>query len=232
MNSLTTKQIFKVLDQFVESAKLLIRAGYKIIQVHAAHGYFFSRLMNRVVNNRKDDFKFGSKVIFQYLAEGIKFSSSNVILDVRLNLLDGIENIEAEVSYKEYLYQLAIEAGFNVISLSNGFYDIDKNLIYPDKMQPHALYVEYVAKLAEKYSSVYWNSAGNIYDIGLLPSSIPANLTFSMGRQLIADPGTIEKFFCGNKFEINECNDCRLCHYYSRGERFITCPISPDLHLQ
>ena len=87
----------------------------------------------------------------------------------------------------------------------NGFFDVDKSLIYPDKLQPHGLHIPFAVKMANKFPNKIWNVAGNIYDLNLLPKTLPANLTLSIARSLIADADFIQKATSNETAFINVC---------------------------
>ena len=55
-NSLTIEDIDRIIGQFVESSKKSIAAGFKVIELHFAHGYLACEFMSSLSNNRKDEY--------------------------------------------------------------------------------------------------------------------------------------------------------------------------------
>ncbi len=77
-----------------------------------------------------------------------------------------------------------------------------------------------------EYPDILWNIAGNIWDLNKINQHIPNNVTFSIGRSIIADSEFVRKTIDGKTKEINKCNRCNLCHYYSLGKSYMECKIN------
>ena len=200
-----------------------------MIQIHAAHGYFISNFLNSKLNNRKDVYGANEIFILKKIVEGIRSILPNVVLDIRISLLDGLASSEIELTEKESIIQDIAELDVDIISISNGIYDIDKQLIYPPAEWGHGVFIDLVIPFALKYPSKVWNVAGNIWDLNLLPPGLPSNISFSVGRSLIADPDFVLKSIQGLHKSIQICTRTNLCHYYSRDLPNIACPV--DKHL-
>src|SRR5690606_23061971 len=98
-----------------------------------------------------------------------------------------------------------------------------------NKHRGHAPYLDVACSLTEMSPGLKWNLAGNIWDLALIPNTVPSNLSFSLGRPLIADPNFVEKWRQGASATIKVCKRTNKCHYYSRGKPSICCPVSDDL---
>ncbi len=229
MNSLSGQSIDSIRDGFIRSAVVASASGFAVVQLHAAHGYFLARMFDSRINRRRDRYNADKLVLLAAIVEGIRSRVPDILLDLRLSIAEGIEDHDAEVARKVALIERLVVLDVDMISLSNGFYDIDKSLIYPDKTQPHGLHIPFAVAMARKYPKKTWNVAGNIYDLAQIPRTIPANLTFSIGRSLIADTEFVAKSAAGRRTSINACvrEDC--CHYYSKGRRMLACKVNPCL---
>lgn len=225
--SLTVEQIKKIIELFVDNAIIANSVGFKVIQIHAAHGYFLSQMLNPLLNVRRDEFGFNRTTIIKEIVQGIREKlNDNVIIDIRISLIDGIKTQEEEISYKEFLIKQLTDLDIDMISFSNGIYDINKHLIYPLKEWGHGVFVNMVLPFANKYPEFLWNVAGNIWSLKELKlNDLPSNLTLSIGRSLIADPKFLEKSLIGLEESINYCERKHQCHYYSLGKEDITCPV-------
>lgn len=53
---LTKADIEKVIEDFKQAAKRAVEAGFKIIEIHAAHGYLLNEFLSPVANKRTDEF--------------------------------------------------------------------------------------------------------------------------------------------------------------------------------
>jgi 2,4-dienoyl-CoA reductase-like NADH-dependent reductase (Old Yellow Enzyme family) len=184
-------------------------------------------MLNKELNIREDEFGTNKLKMISMIINGIReILPSDLILDVRISLIDGLISEESELAYKSLLIEQLVELEIDMISISNGIYDINKQLIYPLKNWGHGVFIKKIIPFAERYPHIIWNASGNIWDIDELDlEKLPHNLTFSMGRALIADPSFIAKSLSGHKLSINHCERKNQCHYYSLGKKNITCPI-------
>ena len=197
---------------YVDSINRAKSLGFKVIQLHAAHGYALSLLLSRSVSGCVNPIHTkGVKLIKTILNN---FDKKDCILDIRISLYEGIDDTQEELNYKMSLFNILSELGFDIISLSNGFYNIDKRMIYPPK-RLGPIILEEAISCASKYPNIIWNVSGNMERILTSTRNMPSNLSFSIGRQLIADPETIVKIQHKAIGSIDWCSECGSCHYYS-----------------
>lgn len=206
----------EVTDKYVNSIKKAIDVGFSVIQIHAAHGYALSLLLSRSISSCDNPADTKGIRLLQQIMDRVKNYSKQTIYDIRISLYEGICDNDLELEYKSKLFCILKQQGFNIISLSNGFYNIDKNMIYPRKSDGTVI-LEEAIDFATKNIDVVWNVAGNMEYILKEKKQYPNNLTISLGRQLICDPHTLDKIK-KNRFEkIEYCKECNNCHYYSLG---------------
>ncbi len=55
-HALTLDEIEEVIEQFVSAAKHALNAGFKVIEIHAAHGYLLHQFLSPLINRREDDY--------------------------------------------------------------------------------------------------------------------------------------------------------------------------------
>jgi len=53
-HALTPEEIHAVVDAFVEAAGRALKAGFRVIEIHAAHGYLLSEFLSPLANHRTD----------------------------------------------------------------------------------------------------------------------------------------------------------------------------------
>ncbi len=117
-----------------------------------------------------------------------------------------------------------------MISQVNGLYNLSKKLMYPNRALGHCFIKKEISKLALQYPKILWNLCGNIWDLeDVERNTLPDNLTFSIGRALLADEYFIDKSFNNKKEQINRCTFCNKCHYYSMGLPNIACGVNANL---
>lgn len=221
-NSYSTSFLEDIVDSYIRAAEISYRCGFKVIQVHAAHGYLLSLSLSSSFNKRNDKYGKDRTLLVSNIIERIRSAVPDAVVDVRISLLEGILSPEKEMEEKNDIIKVLSHSGVDIISISSGIYNINKNLIYPKKDSGVGPYVDLVLPFTELYPNIIWNVAGNLYDLNVLQASARKNLTYSIGRSLIADYAFIEKYSCSNVDSIHRCKWCGGCHYYSNDEKSMT----------
>ena len=192
--------------------------GFKVIQLHAAHGYALSLLLSRSVSGLNNPVNTKGVELIRTIID--KLDRSGLILDIRVSLYEGIDDTQEELDYKSALFKIFVDLGFDIISISNGFYNINKQMIYPPKTCGPVI-LEEAIMFAKKHPEVVWNVSGNMEITLCNRYNLPENLSMSIGRQLMADPSTIVKIENNDIDGIKWCTECGACHYYSYSLRGI-----------
>ncbi len=226
LRTLPRESILETCRQFVDASQAAAQSGFRIVQIHAAHGYFLSLLLSRELNPRTDEFAFDAMTAFKYILSRVRDVEPEVVLDVRVSLFDGLEQAEEERSYRRDQIRALAEIGFDMVSLSAGLYDVDRNLIYPGRKQPRETYLPLALSLAQELPGTTWNVAGNVRNV---MTGFPKNLTLGIGRPLIADPQFVVKTLSGRLDEVTECGYHGHCHYFTRGGDHIQCAVNEDV---
>ncbi|MDN0041634.1 hypothetical protein [Bacillus altitudinis] len=220
------EEIQDIIKKFIDTSIKASDLGFDVIQIHAAHGYFLSQLISKSLNIRDDEYNASDLFFLKTIISGIREKKPNLIIDLRISFLEGIKNDIQEKVDKDELIKKLIDLDIDIISFSNGIYDINKQLIYPLEQWGHACFLKNILKYADQYPNILWNYSGNIWDLGVLQlENIPNNLSFSLGRALIADPLFVEKSLNNKNELINRCEFKNKCHYYSLNLSHIGCPI-------
>lgn len=221
ITSISTHEIDNIINQFVKQAKIAIDLGFDYIQIHAAHGYFLSLLLSPSLNRRNDKYNCSDCLFIREIIEGIREYSENIKIDLRISLIEGILNEETEFNQKLSILKKLATFRLNMISLSNGIYDITKDLIYPSLNKGFYPMQKYEDRILLINKNINWNFCGNINKLEYIKKlSDKRQRSLSIGRSLIADP-----FFLVNTEESSSnCNGCNKCHYYTRGTDGLSCP--------
>lgn len=220
ISSLTQKNIQEYFSLITKNVNIAHKLGYKSIQIHAAHGYLLSLLMCSQINKRQDCFSYaniaGIEILFDMLSQYVNK------VDIRINLLDGVEESALELEKKkciiDYLYKHPM---ISTISLSNGIYDINKALIYPTESEAKS-YLTNACKITNGYEQKKFEIAGRCELLARSNHEQLLQTTFQLaiGRGLIANPRLAENILLGTT-----CTQCGQCHYFSNGKEYLTCPI-------
>lgn len=120
---LSKVQINKVVSDFIDATKRSIDAGYKIIEIHAAHGYLIHQFLSPLTNKRTDEYggSFDNRVrLLVEIVNAIQpMIGNNCSLWVRISATDWVDNgWNPEESSK--LSTLLKGIGVDVIDVSSG----------------------------------------------------------------------------------------------------------------
>ena len=210
LENVSMKDILKLLNSFEETIKLARDIGFKYIEIHAAHGYFLSLLINSSINENKESIL----AVLEFLKTFAE--NPNTINSIRLSYFDGHSHLQ---SFDKRI----LDIKFDFISLSNGYYTINKKLIYPAKGILNLEVIEQGILLSKKRQIMI---AGNIREVELTKYMLIDNLHFAIGRPLIADHLFAEKYLADDIKSIKQCSYNGKCHYYSnKNEGGLVCPI-------
>lgn len=216
ISKFTKEQLDLLIENFISTAQIAWQSGFKVLQIHAAHGYLLSLLCNPVFNHRDDEYNSNDLLFLRKLVLDLSDRMPEAILDIRISFLYGVRDRDTEIKAGFELLDNLARMPIHIISVSNGVYNINKDYIYPPAAVSEEQYISFGNILSKKYPNKYWSIAGNLHDIKKLTlSENSENLLFSFGRQLICDPLFINKYVNHHEEEIIQCTHCGKCHYYS-----------------
>lgn len=121
--ALTLEGIQEITQAFVKAAQLAVEAGFKVIEVHAAHGYLLHEFCSPLSNHRDDEYGGSFENRTRFLREVVQ-AVRDVVPEsfpvwVRISATDWLENgweIEQSVALAEKLKYL----GVDLIDCSSG----------------------------------------------------------------------------------------------------------------
>ncbi len=121
--SLSIEGIQKVVDSFKLAAKRALEAGFKVIEIHAAHGYLIHEFFSPLSNQRTDEYGGGFQNRIRILCEIItaiqEVWPENLPIFVRISATDWVDggwNIEESVE----LSRILKDVGIDLIDCSSG----------------------------------------------------------------------------------------------------------------
>lgn len=122
-SALTRNDITSIISQFRMAAVRAINAGYKIIEIHAAHGYLIHEFLSPVTNKRNDEYGgiFENRIRFllQIIDAVKEVCGSGQSLWVRISATDWVEGgWDTNDSIK--LCRILKDNGADVIDVSTG----------------------------------------------------------------------------------------------------------------
>jgi 2,4-dienoyl-CoA reductase-like NADH-dependent reductase (Old Yellow Enzyme family) len=123
---MTLAEINAVVDQFTAAAKMAFIAGFKGVELHAAHGYLLTQFLSPKINRRTDEYggtpEKRLKLLLRTLNAVRDATSKEFCIGVKLNSADfqimGLDDNEVLGQVKAIS-----EAGVDFIEISGGSYE-------------------------------------------------------------------------------------------------------------
>ncbi|MBS1668638.1 MAG: NADH:flavin oxidoreductase/NADH oxidase [Bacteroidetes bacterium] len=108
--------IQKVIADFANAAARSLEAGYRVVEIHAAHGYLIHQFLSPLCNNRKDeyggDFDNRIRLLIDIVEAVQKFWPTGLPLFVRISASDWVEggwDIDQSVQLSAVLKKMGVD---------------------------------------------------------------------------------------------------------------------------
>lgn len=227
VSSLSTTTMGAVADAFVSASEKAVEWGFPVVQVHAAHGYFLSKTVLEATNQRTDEYGRPTWHLLSSIVDRMAGLTPRPVIDVRLSVTSGLGDPDHEIEHWQKTVAAVVEAGADMVSISNGMYNVDRRMIYPTRAQGETPYLRFALLAAETHPDTIVNVAGNCWRLAEVLPKLPDNVMVGIGRGLIADPGMVRAQMEGRAFSA--CSNRGHCHYYSRGARHMACGVNESV---
>lgn len=212
IKEMTPEDIRRVKTDFVHGAVLAAESGYKIIQIHAAHGYLLCSFLSPYTNKRTDEYS-GSianrcRLIIEIIEAIRRELGDQVVIDIRVSVDEFVNGGLVPDDYAE-IVPLIEKAGVQMINAS-GTNSESAARFFSSKLEPEARYA-YLAETLKQYTNL---AVGHAAFIGSLKTAEALLKEKKMdlagfGRMQFADQGFVKKTLTGKK--INPCVWCGRC---------------------
>ncbi|CAM3616772.1 NADPH-dependent 2,4-dienoyl-CoA reductase [Parendozoicomonas haliclonae] len=227
---LSSKGIYKTIDDYVRCAKLAQKAGYDGIEIMGSEGYFICQMLNARTNHRTDEWGGTYEKRMRFALEVARQTREavgpNFIIMFRLSMLDLVEGgstIEEVIELAQALEQ----SGVTLLNTGIGWHEARVPTIVTSV--PRAAFVDVTAKVkaAVKIPVVASNRI-NMPDTGEEVISSGAADMISMARPFLADPQWVNKAAAGHADEINTCIACnQACLDHAFENKRASCLVNP-----
>jgi 2,4-dienoyl-CoA reductase-like NADH-dependent reductase (Old Yellow Enzyme family) len=121
--ALTIEGIKQVTDAFVQAAQRSLQAGFKVIEIHAAHGYLIHQFLSPLANQRQDEyggsFENRTRLLREVVQQVREVWPETYPLFVRISATDWVDkgwDIEQSIAVSDKLKSL----GVDLIDASSG----------------------------------------------------------------------------------------------------------------
>jgi len=232
----TRDEIYTIIEEYIDAAARVKKAGFDAVELHAGHGYLPSQFISPKINKRTDEFGgtiVGRMYFVELIVKGIKKRcGSDYPIIVRISssefLRGGIHPNEAVVQSK-----LIESYGADAVHVSLGTYGTWEYNV-PTNDMPEALNLPSVAAV-KKAVNIPVIAVGKFVEPLIIENAIATEQTdfVALGRQSISDANFANKMFSGQLFEITPCLSCNqrcLGHSeinHSLGVKGVSCILNP-----
>ncbi|QIB64516.1 bifunctional salicylyl-CoA 5-hydroxylase/oxidoreductase [Kineobactrum salinum] len=186
--AITREQMTQVRQQFVESTLRAARAGFDVLELHAAHGYLISAFITPVLNKRDDEYGGSLENRLRYPLEVFRAMRevwpADRPMSVRISAHDwmGDEgNTEADALA---IAQAFSDAGADIIDVSSG------QVSHAAKPLPGRMFQTPLSDRIRNEGNIATMAVGNIYEVDHVNSIIAAGRAdlVCLARPHLADP--------------------------------------------
>ena len=185
---MTRTDMDEVRDQFVASAQMAERAGFDMIELHAAHGYLLSSFISPVSNIRTDDYGGSLENRLRYPLE--VFAAMRAVwpegkpMSVRISANDWVGDAGVTPEDAVEIARAFAAAGADLIDVSAGQTTIDAKPVYGRMFQTP------FSDRIRNETGLCTMAVGNIYEADHANSILMAGRAdlVAVGRPHLADP--------------------------------------------
>lgn len=237
VNELTTKDVYAMIDAYINCSIRSQKAGFDGVEFHSAHGYMGLQFMSPRTNKRIDEFGGGieGRAYFHKLViQGIrKACGEDFAIIVRMDSIEGrlggIEENEAVV-----FARLMETYGADALNISAGTYAAWGETVPPSDV-PQGWNWHSSRRIREAVN-IPVMLAGRFSDPFVIEQSIERGDTdfVCLGRQSIADPEFPNKMAGGDLLDIVPCIGCiQRCMSFNdhdtlqEGDWGVSCMLNP-----
>jgi NADPH2 dehydrogenase len=189
-----------------DGTELAAEAGFRHVQLHAAHGYLFSLLLDSRLYDGAAD------CLALVAAWALAGREAGLETSLRISLRTGDDRFDrcGTTDFQDQASALPVD----IVDVSSGFYNIDKRLIYPSLAAVLQERRRETAALASRHPATQFILSGRA---SAAVEDFPGNVHLGLCRDLIANPRFLYDRSHG-------CQNSGKCHYHSRGMGSVTCP--------
>ena len=188
-HELAIDEIEEIVDRFKQAARRALQAGFRIIELHASHGYLIHEFMSPVTNMRTDQYGGAFENRIRFINELVESLQSvwpeELPLFVRISASDWIENEPSwDIDQSVELAKVLKQKGVDLIDVSSGGIDPRQHI------SVHAGYQVSFSERIKKESGIATGAVGLITDVmqaETILSSGQADLII-MARELLRNP--------------------------------------------
>lgn len=216
---MTKAEIENFVEEFGEAALRSKKAGFDGVQVHAAHGFLFSKFLSPYHNRRNDEYggslENRARIILEVFNSIKTKCGKEFPVFIKINCSDFFENGNGfTFEESKQVAKIFAEAGFDAIEISGGSavggeYTPARPKIHLKEQE--AYHKDFAVKIAEEVS-IPVILVGGIRSLEIAEDILQETKieAISLSRPLIREPKLIKRWAEGNT-EKAKCVSCNQC---------------------
>jgi 2,4-dienoyl-CoA reductase-like NADH-dependent reductase (Old Yellow Enzyme family) len=221
--TLSEDEIGRIQDDFVKGALRAVEAGFRVIELHGAHGYLGSQFLSPLTNTRND--KYGGSLenrqrfIIETFRKCREAVGQRALVSCRLGVIDQDERGMTLEEGIETARRLEHE-GASLLHISHAH-----NV--PESVRPEGSRFDPLMHLAEAVRAgvnIPIIGVGGIIDPEDAEEALKRGMAdfVAVGKAILADPAWAAKVVQGKADEIHLCIQCSPCYWFTTPNK---CPV-------
>ena len=177
--------IDETVDAFVKAFVRAKKAGFDMVEVHAAHGYLISTFLSPLSNKRTDEYrKNRAKILEEILRKGKEALGKDYPIQIRISAYDWREGGNTVKDFAQMLKPLEEEGLFDSIDVSTGAVTADGKII------PYEGYQIPFCRELKQYMKVPCIGGGLLTDAKIANTIVRNSAADAVyiGRELLRNP--------------------------------------------
>ena len=227
---MSTERIAQTVQAFADAAVRAQRAGFDLVEIHAAHGYLLSQFLAPLENHRTDRYggslenraRFGLEIL-----HAIKKAAPQLAVTFRMNGYDYFEG-GLPVEEARQVAVWAAEAGADAIHMSGGHYRSQPSaaIMIPPMATPDTPFLDYATRVRQMVN-VPVIAVGRMGRPDQAMAAVQAGHAdfIALGRPLLADADWVRKAAGGEP--VRFCLACNTCVDGMREGDRLHCLVNP-----
>jgi 2,4-dienoyl-CoA reductase (NADPH2) len=227
----TKADLEELAEDFADAVDRARRAGFDAVEIHGAHGYIFSEFLSPAWNFRDDEYGGAIENRARLLCEVLRACRKRVGNDYpiwcRIDAVEFDTPGGIELAGSARTAELLEEAGADAIHVSAYGNPIGAGFTKAPLVHREGGFVDFAAEIKSRVKIP-------VLVAGRIPPILGDELIrdgradiISMGRQLLADPETVNKLAAGRADEVRPCVDCYVCVAQPFFDRPVRCAVNP-----
>lgn len=232
VHEMPKERIRELVGFYGKAAKMAMRAGFDMVNVHAGHGWLFSQFLSPLQNRRTDEYggslENRARFLLEALDEVRRVVGPGFPIEIRMN---GDDLVEGGLHLDDYVaLARMVEDKVDLINVSCGSHEVEKLFVrtHPSMFLEHGCNV-YLAAAIKAAVKVPVSCVGGLSDPDQCEAIIAQGKAdiVELGRALIADPFLPQKVCEDRVEEITPCLRCFECLGHAVEGMGIKCAVNP-----